>query len=175
MRSRAITLKGLLPAIVALILILPASPACVNVPVQTIIPPSASLLDVQEQALLDAINVQRLGGGVAGLMADAQLTLIARERSAEMVSQGYFSHTGPQGDTRYLTLLTREGATYAVAGETLALNCCWLPDSAGAAMSGFLASPVHRELLMRPAFTRAGVGVEIGADGKTIYTVVLTG
>jgi uncharacterized protein YkwD len=163
MRSRAITLKGLLPAIVALILILPASPACVNVPVQTIIPPSASLLDVQEQALLDAINVQRLGGG------------IARERSAEMVSQGYFSHTGPQGDTRYLTLLTREGATYAVAGETLALNCCWLPDSAGAAMSGFLASPVHRELLMRPAFTRAGVGVEIGADGKTIYTVVLTG
>ena len=63
MRSRAITLKGLLPAIVALILILPASPACVNVHVQTIIPPSASLLlsdhRKAQERLLEALG-QRL-------------------------------------------------------------------------------------------------------------------
>ena len=175
MRSRTFRPKALLPAMIALVLILSALPACVTVPVQTAIPPSPPSLDVQERALLDAINLQRLGGGLAALMADAQLTLIARERSAEMVSQNYFGHTGPQGDTRYLTLLAQDAVAYAIAGEILAFNCCWLPDSAAAAMSSFLSSPAHHELLMRPAFTRVGVGMGTGTDGRKIYTVVFTG
>jgi uncharacterized protein YkwD len=127
-----------------------------------------------EQDMFAQHNAQRASGGLAGLRWDATLASIARQRAADMASKGYFAHTSPTGQTAF-TLLAAAGYRYSIAGENIARNN--YPDSqaVSAAMSGFMASPTHRENIFESRFDSIGVGVVLGGDGMKYYAVVFAG
>ncbi|TWO71684.1 hypothetical protein FN976_08715 [Caenimonas sedimenti] len=111
-----------------------------------------------EARLLELVNAERARHGLAVLMADPELSQVARAHSSDMFARGYFSHYAPDGasmDDR----LRRYQVRYRIAGENLALA-----RSLTMAHEGLMKSPGHRANILRPQFGRLGIGV---LDGGT--------
>jgi uncharacterized protein YkwD len=118
-----------------------------------------------------AHNVERANSGLGPLQLDATLTQLARTRAQDMASKNYFAHTSPTGQSAF-TLLNASGYVYTLAGENLARNNYPDGQSVGVAMSGFMASPAHRENVLEPTFSRVGIGMAVGADGMKYFAVI---
>lgn len=141
---------------------------------------SASLSD--ELAAACAINRERTARGLRSLRWEPALADAARRYSEEMVARRFFSHVSPSGGrlrarvavTGYLCRAARWRL-----GEVLAWGTGWQGTPAGV-VDAWLASPSHREILLRPGYRDLGVGVAPGvplagaanAGGET-YTAEL--
>jgi uncharacterized protein YkwD len=134
-------------------------------------PPTITALAQDESSLAAAINSQRQDDSIAPLAVDATLTGIARDRSDDQVSRGYFSHTTPDGRTIF-DILTADGVNWTLAGENLAESRG--EDPVTAAITGFMHSPEHRDNVLDGGFHHVGVGAAQAADGTTILSVVFT-
>ncbi len=114
-----------------------------------------------EERMLDLVNAERSGRGLAPLAMDPTLQALAREHAADMFRQGYFSHTGRDG----LSPFDRMHAAhvyYTAAGENLALA-----PTTEFAHDGLMNSPGHRANILNPQFHRVGIGVlDGGIYGK---------
>jgi uncharacterized protein YkwD len=125
-----------------------------------------------EAGLLRAVNTTRAAHGLGTLRLDSTLTRVARRHSAEMIQGGYFSH----GDFRGRML------AFHVAGPFVGENLAWGSGSyaaAGRVIAEWLASPAHRANLLRPSFTRIGIGASqgrfLGNGGATVFTADFAG
>jgi uncharacterized protein YkwD len=117
---------------------------------------AAAGLTRAEARLLRDLNQVRAAHGLAPLRYDPRLQRAARAHSRDMLSSGIFQH-GAFG-ARMLQFDVRGSLT----GENLA----WGNGSFGSASAivrAWLASPEHRANLLRPAFTRIGIGDLVGA------------
>jgi uncharacterized protein YkwD len=116
-------------------------------------------MNAQEQTLLQAINQTRAAHGAPPLRMGVRLRRAARAHSRAMARSGAFTH----GD--WYQRLRRHG----VRGRMLGENIAWGVGASGtaAAIVGmWMASPPHRETLLRPGFRRVGVGIALGTmDG----------
>ena len=124
-------------------------------------------LSPTESGLLRAVNATRAAYGLGRLRVDSTLTLAARAHSREMLRGDYFAHGDFQG--RMLGFHVRG----PFAGENLA----WGNGSFAAAptiIAEWLRSPEHRQNLLRPGFTRIGIGATQGAFLGTGDATVLT-
>jgi uncharacterized protein YkwD len=125
-----------------------------------------------EISLLRAVNTTRTAHGLRPLTLDATLTRAARAHSLEMLRGGYFSHGDFHG--RMVAFHVRG----PVAGENLA----WGNGTYAApatVISEWLQSPEHRANLLRPGFTRIGIGTTqgsfLGTGGATVMTADFAG
>lgn len=125
-----------------------------------------------ESSLLREMNRVRAAHGLGPLTADTRLTRAARSHSEEMIGSNIFDH-GAFG-----TRMVRFNVTGRLAGENLA----WGTGASGTAqgvVAAWLASPGHRANLLRPAFTRVGVGELVGAfrgyNGAHVVTADFAG
>jgi uncharacterized protein YkwD len=132
----------------------------------------AATLSQNERALLGAVNGVRAAHGLRGLSVDAALVRAARSYSASMIRTGRFTH-GAMG-----TRLARSGARGPVFGENLA----WGVGASAAARTivrSWMASPSHRANLLRPGWTRIGLGALRGSfqgySGATVVTADFAG
>jgi uncharacterized protein YkwD len=108
-----------------------------------------------ETSLLRAMNEVRAQHGLRSLRVDTHLERAARSHSRAMLADGVFQH-GAFGSR-----MLRFDVTGQLAGENLA----WGTGDRGTAMGivrAWLASPEHRANLLRPSFTRAGIGTVVG-------------
>ena len=131
-------LKPLLSALAAVGLLLPVAASAGS---------SAS----QETAVLREMNRVRAENGLPALRLDAHLQSAARAHTREMIAGNVFEHGDFSGRIR------RFRVAFRIAGE----NIAWGTGPQGSARSivaGWLASPGHRENLLRRSFTRVGVG-----------------
>jgi uncharacterized protein YkwD len=135
----------------------------------------ASTTGAMEAALIAGMNAERGARGLAPFTVDPVLTTIARTRSQQMASEGYFGHVDPRGRRPYVDLLAEHGITYQLAGENLALNNYAAAEAAGRALISLMASASHRENILEARFIRVGVGVVTTADGKHYFTTIFTG
>jgi uncharacterized protein YkwD len=135
----------------------------------------ASTTGAMEAALIAGMNAERAARGLAPFTVDPVLTTIARTRSQQMASEGYFGHVDPRGRRPYVDLLAEHGITYQLAGENLALNNYAAAEAAGRALISLMASASHRENILEARFIRVGVGVVTTADGKHYFTTIFTG
>ena len=134
--------KPLLAAFAALVLVLPAA--------------AIGSSTRSESSLLREMNRVRAEHGLGALTADTRLARAARSHSKEMIGSNVFEH-GAFG-----TRMVRFNVTGRLAGENLA----WGTGARGTAqgvVAAWLASPGHRANLLRPSFTRVGVGELVGA------------
>lgn len=132
--------------------------------------PDNAGLGAEETALWARIAAARADAGLAVPALSAQATALARARSADMATRGYFDHVTPDGTT-FLDMMPAYGLTGQLAGETLQGNN--FPDSPAEAARGLIASPAHHAILFDPRYGVAGVGHAVGADGTHYFTIIV--
>ncbi len=114
-------------------------------------------MTVDEQAentILNKINLERKKVGAPELVADNLIRNVARSHSRDMLVNGYFSHTGNDGQTLF-DRLVRANVSFQEAAENIALA-----PTADAIHTGLMNSPKHKANILNPNFTRIGLGVE---------------
>jgi uncharacterized protein YkwD len=133
---------------------------------------AASRLSATESAYLRAVNQARTAHGLKTVRFDATLTRAARSHSAEMLRGNYFAHGAFR--TRMIQ--------FHVRGPFVGENLAWGDDSYASPASviqHWLASPEHRANLLRPTFTRIGLGAVQGTfrggGGTTVLTADFAG
>jgi uncharacterized protein YkwD len=117
-----------------------------------------------EQEMLRLVNAERTSRGLAALELDPRLLPIARQHSAEMFTLKYFGHQSPVTGSPFDRLAAAK-ITYARAGENLAYA-----QSVAVAHRGLMDSEGHRENILRPEFTRIGIGVMSAGSYGRMFT-----
>jgi len=122
-----------------------------------------------EKQMFDLVNDERTNVGLKALVWDDRLVPIARQHSEEMFKLKYFAHQSPVTGSPF-DRLKAGGVTYTRAGENLAYA-----QSVTVAMRGLMQSQGHRENILRPEFTRIGIGViSAGAYGRMFTQMFVT-
>lgn len=109
-----------------------------------------------EKRMLEMVNQERAAAGLRPLVADPELTEVARRHSADMFARGYFAHDTPEGRTPF-DRMRDANVTFLTAGENLALA-----PTLPVAHTGLMNSPGHRANILRPQFGRLGIGIMDG-------------
>ena len=117
-----------------------------------------------ERQMFDLVNEERANAGVKVLAWDDRLVPVARAHSEEMSKLKYFSHQSPVSGSPF-DRLKAAGITYQRAGENLAYA-----QSVTIAHRGLMQSEGHRENILRPEFTRVGIGVVSGGPYGRMFT-----
>jgi uncharacterized protein YkwD len=107
-----------------------------------------------EAQMLVLVNRERRERGLPPLRADETLRTSARAHSADMLENGYFSHTGLDGSSPF-ERMRRAGARFLTAGENLAFA-----PTVQMAHRGLMNSPGHSANILNPAFRQVGIGIQ---------------
>jgi uncharacterized protein YkwD len=180
----SLTLRTALAALLTALLFLPA----VSTARTGTGPPAQECADADLEA--STVNLRRIRAAVVclhnqirarhhlpGLRENRRLRRAARGHSRDMVADGYFEHTTPEGATMADRIVR---AKYVGWDEPWLLgeNLAWGTGSLGTprgAVDAWMNSPAHRANLLKRAYREVGVGVALGvpvsdAAGAT-YTV----
>lgn len=124
-----------------------------------------------ESQLTGDINNARRAAGVQQVTPDASIASIARYRSTDMATKGYFSHTPPDGRD-FMTLLKEARQPFAFAGEILANNSAPQPQSAQMAFNLYMSSAPHKAIILDPRYSAVGAGEATDSQGRNYFTVI---
>ncbi|WP_443146793.1 CAP domain-containing protein [Paenisporosarcina sp. TG-14] len=108
-----------------------------------------------EQQVLTLTNQERAKEGLKALATDAKLMNAAREKSTDMRTNKYFSHTSPTFGSPF-DRMKALGIDYRAAGENIAMG----QKSAEEVVKAWMESPGHRENIMKANFTHIGIGYD---------------
>ena len=138
-----------------------------------LLPAAASArISQHERALLTEMNRVRVQHGLGRLHVDTHLERAARAHTRDMLHTGVFRH-GAFGSR-----MLQFDVTGRLAGENLAWGT-GARGTAGGIVAAWLASPEHRANLLRPSFSRVGIGELAGAfegaGGATVVTADFAG
>jgi hypothetical protein len=112
-----------------------------------------------ESQFVSLTNSSRASAGIGRLSVDGELTSIARRWSAKMAADNRLAHN-PN--------LSREVTQdWTKLGENVGVG-----DNPDQIHQAFMNSPAHRANILDGAFTRVGVGVVRGGDGRIWVTEV---
>lgn len=132
----------------------------------------ATTLTRGERTLLGAVNELRAAHKLRPLRVDPTLVHAARDYSATLIRQDVFTH-GALGPRL---------AQYGVCGPLYGENLAWGKGTRATArgiIRGWMASPSHRANLLRPGWTRIGIGSHVGTflgyGGATVVTADFAG
>jgi uncharacterized protein YkwD len=116
--------------------------------------------------LLRAVNHTRAAHGLRALRIDTRLARAARSHSVEMLRGDYFTHGDFHGRM----------VAFHVQGPTAGENLAWGNGqyaTPATVIAEWLASPEHRANLLRPGWTRIGIGLARGTFlGNAAATIV---
>jgi uncharacterized protein YkwD len=116
--------------------------------------------------LLRAVNDTRAAHGLRALRIDVRLVRAARSHSQEMLRGDYFAHGDFHGRM----------VAFHVQGPTAGENLAWGNGqyaTPATVIAEWLASPEHRANLLRPGWTRIGIGLARGTFlGNAAATIV---
>ena len=117
-----------------------------------------------EQEMLTLVNNERTSRGLPPLVLDPRLVPVSRQHSEEMFRLKYFGHQSPVSGSPFDRLAAAK-VTYTRAGENLAYA-----HSVILAHRGLMDSEGHRENILRPEFTRVGIGVVAAGSYGRMFT-----
>jgi uncharacterized protein YkwD len=133
-------------------------------------PAGARTASTSASSLLAAINGTRTSHGLARVRVDVRLARVARSHSADMLRGNHFSHGS------FSSRIRTSGARGPAFGENLAWGTGATPQWI---IGRWLASPSHRDVLLRPGFRRVGIGIVTGTfhgyGGATVVTADFAG
>lgn len=119
-------------------------------------------------------NDSRTKNDLPSLTLDATLTKLAIDRSKDMITNNYFSHTSQSGCDLTCRFRSVDFVTY-YWGENLAQSTGYDLESesetAQTFLNGWLNSKSHRENILSANYTRQGVGVATKGD-RLVLTVL---
>lgn len=119
--------------------------------------------EVDEAAVLNLVNQERVTAGLVPLMPHARIQSAARAHGRELFASGYLTHLSLDGRTPRDRVLG-VGVRVRVIGENLAYAA-----DARAAHDALIASEPHRRNILRPEYRLIGVAVlDGGPDGVIV-------
>lgn len=124
--------------------------------------------DINVEALFTATNDKRQGAGLAPLVLNQRLAEAAAKKAQDMFANNYWSHTSPNGRTPW-DFIINEDYKYTLAGENLAKN---FSDSR-AVVEAWMASPTHRENILKAGYRDIGFAVINGVLNGEETTLVV--
>src|SRR3954462_7415723 len=104
------------------------------------------------------LNGFRRANGLKPMHANASLTSLAKTHATDMARRQSMDHVG------FFEVRARRGA----AGENVAYGC---PDTS-CVMQKWIDSGPHRANMLRPDFTRYGLGSAVAASGQRYWALV---
>ncbi|MGG3561872.1 CAP domain-containing protein [Neobacillus rhizosphaerae] len=116
-------------------------------------------LSAYEQKVVDLTNQERAKNGLPALKVDLTLSKMARDKSQDMSTNHYFSHTSPAYGSPF-DMMKKYGITYRYAGENIAMG----QRTPEEVVTAWMNSEGHRKNILSPNFTYIGVGYV--ADGN---------
>ena len=123
-----------------------------------------SMLTSQERILADMVNYDRTNRGLKALNVDLQLVSLARQKSLDMIQNGYFAHESPTYGNA-AKMLKDAGYQYNGVAENIARN--WSTEKAHAAL---MSSDGHRRNILGPQWTKMGIGIVNDFNGYPYIT-----
>jgi uncharacterized protein YkwD len=136
-------------------------------------------LTKDEQLLVTLINQQRAKAGLKPVTVHTKLVAAARGHAVEMATKKYFRHDSYNGehfDARIMRYgYSMSGYTYWRAGEDIYWGAS-LFSSPVAAVNAWMASSLHRAVILGANFRDIGVGTGFcssfgGQSNVTFYTL----
>jgi uncharacterized YkwD family protein len=115
--------------------------------------PASSAVSAFEQQVVELTNQERTKNGLPALKLDVELSKVARDKSKDMQTKNYFSHTSPTYGSPF-DMMKAYGVSYKSAGENIAMG----QRSPEEVVQAWMNSQGHRENIMNPNFTHIGVG-----------------
>ena len=105
------------------------------------------------------LNGFRRANGLKPMQSNASLTSLAKTHAADMARRQSMDHAG------FFEVRARRGA----AGENVAYGCA----DANCVMQKWIDSGPHRANMLRPDFTRYGLGSAVSASGQRYWALEL--
>lgn len=121
---------------------------------------------VQEEILLNLLNQERIAQGLSPLTLDAELSRIARIKSADMRDNHYFAHESPTYG-HVSNMLKTFGYSFSGAGENIAHHA-----TTEKAHAAFMSSDGHRRNILSSAWQKVGLGIVYDANGYVYVTQI---
>ncbi|AXI08383.1 hypothetical protein CUC15_05320 [Oceanobacillus zhaokaii] len=106
-----------------------------------------------EQEVVELTNQERAKQGLSALQVDTELSKVAREKSKDMASNGYFDHNSPTYGSPF-DMMKSFGITYRTAGENIAMG----QRTPAEVVEGWMNSEGHRANILNGEYTHIGVG-----------------
>ena len=117
------------------------------------IPTVSNTVSSYENEVVRLVNEIRVERGLKPLIADWQLSRVARYKSQDMKDIGYFSHTSPTYGSPF-DMMKNFGISYKSAGENIAKGY----TTPRAVVDAWMNSPGHRANILNSSYTHIGVG-----------------
>jgi len=108
--------------------------------------------EITPQTIFKLTNDARAKHGLAPLTYSQSLEQAAIAKTQDMVTQEYFDHIGPNGQTPW-AIMDKVGYQYEYGGENLAVGF----SSAEDMVQAWLDSPSHRQNLLEQNFNDIGI------------------
>lgn len=113
--------------------------------------------DINTEKLLNLTNLARAEDGLNPLKLDPDLSLAATAKANDMLSKNYWAHNAPDGTTPWY-FINNTDYKYVYAGENLARDF----NNSEGVVSAWLASPSHKDNLLRKEYQDIGFAVVNG-------------
>lgn len=120
--------------------------------------------DQMEGSISCLINEERTSFGLVPVQPNSDLRQAALSHSKEMIDEGYFEHTSPEGLT-FIERIQRTGYMKNVRSWVVGENLVWGTENLSTPQSlvtAWMNSPPHRENLLRARFREIGVAAVVG-------------
>lgn len=124
--------------------------------------------DISIPKLYELTNEERTKNGLATLQYNDKLAVAAQKKAEDMFSKDYWAHFGPNGESPWNFILS-SGYQYEFAGENLAKNFIF----SNGVVEAWMASPSHRENILRKDYTEVGYAVVNGVLNGEETTLVV--
>ena len=128
-------------------------------------------VDADEQEIFDLINEERRKKGLTQLSWDASLSQLAREYSAKMARENFFSHYDSKGEAVDDRANAMRIKNWSKIGENL-FYCEGYDNPNLTAVRGWMKSPTHRDNILDPDYNVSGIGIAKSASGRIYVTQV---
>ena len=138
--------------------------------------PTPDNVELVRAAILCLHNQIRVQNGLPLLKDNVKLRKAATGHSNDMVTQGFFDHTNPDGDSFVDRII---GAGYAKRndGWTLGENLAWGTgdlSSATGVMNAWMGSAGHKANILKRAYKEVGIGIRLGVPSDNSVGATIT-
>lgn len=135
-------------------------------PGQKIVVPSVgSDIKAWENEVIRLTNVERSKAGLPALTGNWQLSRVARYKSQDMATKGYFSHQSPTYGSPF-NMMENFGLKFSAAGENIAYG----QRSPQEVVKAWMNSPGHRANILSRSYSQIGVGLYKTSSGVCYWT-----
>jgi uncharacterized protein YkwD len=160
---------GLLVAATTFAAASPASAAAPAACANADIAPTSQNTDAIRASVLCLINAERTKLRMPALRENAKLRKAALGHSTDMVRNGYFAHTDPDGDTLVDRIIS-SGYTRKNDGWTLGENLAWGTGDLSTPQGihdAWMHSSGHKANILKASYREIGIGIFVGVPSDT--------